>query len=82
MGGVQTINATEFKAKCLSLLNDIEQRGTSITVTRRGHPIAVLSPAPKTSWKSPRNRWSAKASITGDIVNSDTSQRWEAVTTK
>ena len=40
----QVVTATEFKAKCLSLLDEIEQRGTAITVTRRGRPVAVLGP--------------------------------------
>ena len=71
------VSATVFKAKCLSLLDEIEREGTAFTVTRRGRPIAVLGPAPKRSWKSPRNRWADKARIIGDIVNTDTSGLWE-----
>ena len=73
------VSATEFKAKCLALLDEIEQRGASITVTRRGRPVAILGPAKKSSWKSPRNTWASKAKITGDIVNVDTSSLWDVV---
>lgn len=67
------VSATEFKAKCLSLLDEVEQSGAAITVTRRGHPVAVLGPTSKTAWKSPRDSWAGKARIVGDIVNTDTS---------
>ncbi len=69
----RVVSATEFKAKCLSLLDEVEQSGAAITVTRRGHPVAVLGPTSKTAWKSPRDSWAGKARIVGDIVNTDTS---------
>jgi prevent-host-death family protein len=72
----QLVSATEFKAKCLTLLDEIEQRGGPITITRRGLPVAVLVPAEKSAWKSPRNSWAGKGSIVGDIVNGDSSL-WE-----
>jgi prevent-host-death family protein len=74
----RVVNATEFKAKCLAYLDEIEQRGGPITVTRRGRAVAVLGPANRSPWKSPRNSWAEKARIVGDIVNADTSTLWEA----
>ena len=79
---VRVVSATEFKAKCLAFLDAIEQRGESITVTRRGRPVAVLGPAKRGAWKSPRNSWAGKARIVGDIVNADTSKLWEVVRQK
>ena len=35
-----TVSATEFRAKCLAYLDEIEQNGGSITITRRGRPVA------------------------------------------
>jgi len=78
--GNRVVSATELKAKCLSLLDEIEQDGVAITVTRRGRPIAVLGPTPKNSWKSPRDSWCRKARIVGDIVNTGTSSVWDVVT--
>lgn len=75
----RVVSATEFKAKCLSLLDEIEDHAVAITVTRRGHPVAVLGPAAKNVWKSPRNRSAHKARIIGDIVNTDTADLWEVV---
>jgi prevent-host-death family protein len=75
----RVVSATEFKAKCLSFLDEIEQQGTGITVTRRGHPVAVLGPAPKNAWKSPANSWAKKAIIIGDIVDPGSSDAWEVL---
>jgi len=79
MGSNRVVSATEFKAKCLAILDEIEQGGAAITVTKRGRPVAVLGPAPKKPWKSPRNSWAGRAEIIGDIVNVDMSGLWDVV---
>jgi prevent-host-death family protein len=75
----RAVSATEFKTHCLALLAEIERRGEPITITRRGLPVAVLGPARRSTWKSPRNSWAWKARIVGDIVNADTSGMWEVL---
>lgn len=41
-----TINATEFKAKCLDLMDQLaSHRLSRIVVTKRGKPISVMEPA-------------------------------------
>jgi prevent-host-death family protein len=77
MGKNQVVSATEFKAKCLSLLDEVEQGNGRITVTRRGRPVAVLGPVQKKAWKSPADSWAGRARIIGDIVNIDMSDLWE-----
>ena len=67
----RVVSATEFKAKCLALLDEIEQHGETITVTKRGHPVAVMSPIKRKPFKSPANSWAKKGRIVGDIVNGD-----------
>lgn len=39
------IAATEFKAKCLSLIDQVRERGEAITITKRGRVVAKLVPA-------------------------------------
>jgi prevent-host-death family protein len=75
----RVVSATEFKAHCLTFLDEIEQRGETITITRRGRPVAVLGPTKKTAWKSPGDSWKGRAEIRGDIVNTDTSRLWEVL---
>jgi prevent-host-death family protein len=71
------LSASEFKAKCLACLSEIEQSGEPVTITRRGRPVAVLGPAKHTVLKSPGNSWARKGRIVGEIVNVDTSALWE-----
>ncbi|HEY2844832.1 MAG TPA: type II toxin-antitoxin system Phd/YefM family antitoxin [Bryobacteraceae bacterium] len=77
----RVVNATEFKAKCSAYLDDVEKHGEPITILRRGRPVAVVSPAKKTVWKSPKGMWIGKVDIVGDIV-ADTSELWEVLREK
>ena len=40
----KAVGAAEFKAKCLNLIEQMGADGESITITKRGKPVAVLSP--------------------------------------
>jgi len=73
----RVLSASEFKAKCLACLGEVEQLGEAITITRRGRPVAVLGPAKHSVRKSPRNSWARKGRILGDIVNPDTAALWD-----
>lgn len=42
----KAIGAAEFKAKCLSLIEQMTDDGEPIVITKRGNPVAVLSPLP------------------------------------
>lgn len=44
MPDVRSIPISEFRQKCLSLLPEIAEEGGEIVVTRRGRPLAVVSP--------------------------------------
>ncbi len=38
------IGAAEFKAKCLRVISQMNKDGKQVTITKRGRPVAVLSP--------------------------------------
>ena len=40
--GHMKINATEFKAKCLSLIDLVHSEGEVVTITKRGRVVAKL----------------------------------------
>ena len=42
----KTIGAAEFKATCLRVIKQLGRDGEPVTITNRGRPVAVLSPAP------------------------------------
>jgi prevent-host-death family protein len=62
-----TVPVTEFKAKCLRLLEDVASKGDRVVITKRGLPVARVEPI---SVPKPRLRgtWKGKARIKGDIV--------------
>ena len=53
---MRTMKASEFKAKCLQVLDEVEATGEPVQVTKRGVVVAELRPAavrPETSpWET------------------------------
>ena len=41
-----TVPISKFKATCLRLLDNVKKTGKSILVTRKGEPIALITPPP------------------------------------
>ena len=39
---MQRIKASEFKAKCLHLMDEVNRTGEEITITKNGTPVSVL----------------------------------------
>ncbi|MBA3463234.1 MAG: type II toxin-antitoxin system Phd/YefM family antitoxin [Deltaproteobacteria bacterium] len=72
----KTISAADFKAKCLELMDTVARTGASITVTKRGRPVAVLSPV-RTPGASARGFMKGKLHVLGDIT-SPIDVKWEA----
>ena len=44
VGGVRTIKASEFKAKCLQLMDEVAESGQEIVITKKGKPVSRLTP--------------------------------------
>ncbi len=40
----RTVTATELRAKCFALLDEVATAGRTIVVTKRGRPVARLTP--------------------------------------
>ena len=43
--GHMMITATEFKAKCLALIDEVQERGGELVISKRGRAVARLVPA-------------------------------------
>jgi len=41
---VRTIEASEFKAKCLHLMDEVAESGEEIIITKHGRPVSRLAP--------------------------------------
>ncbi len=74
----RTMKASEFKAKCLKLMDEVAETGEAIVITKNGKPVSRLTPyreRPKTLFGAGRGRMK----ITGDII-SPIDVEWEAET--
>jgi prevent-host-death family protein len=38
------ISASQFKARCLALLDEVAESGTELIITKRGEPVARVGP--------------------------------------
>ena len=77
---VRTIKASEFKAKCLNLMNEVAESGAEYVITKNGRPVSRLVPyrnKPKTLFGIDRGR----LEILGDI-DEPLDVEWEAQTDK
>ena len=64
----RTIKASEFKAKCLKLMDEVADGGGEIVITKNGRPVSRLVPYREKS----KMRFGAdrdKIRILGDIVS-------------
>lgn len=70
---MQSIDATEFKEQCLSILDQLPSEG--LTITKGGKPVAWLMPVsahPSHLFGALKN----KVKIKGDIMS--TGEKWNA----
>lgn len=67
--GTRTIKASEFKAKCLKLMDEVAESGEEIVITKNGRPVSRLAPyrEPSSGLWFGRNRDDTR--ILGDIVS-------------
>lgn len=40
----EPIGAAEFKARCLQIMDVVNETGAEVTITKHGHPVARLVP--------------------------------------
>ncbi len=49
----RTINASEFEARCLALIDEVAETGAPITITKDGQPVSRLVPCTPAERKGP-----------------------------
>jgi len=62
------VKASEFKAKCLALIDEVASTGDAIIVTKNGKPLVSLVPH-RPPQRSPLGIWKDKVLIKGDIIS-------------
>jgi prevent-host-death family protein len=66
---VRKIAISEFKAKCLAILDEVQKTQEPILITRRGSPIAEVSPPSPRSTSGWIGSMMGRMEILGDIVS-------------
>ena len=77
---MKEVLVSEFKARCVGLLNEVHDSRKELLVTKRGRPLALVVPTmfpesgPRIAGDS-----SGCARIDGDLVETDQSADWESL---
>ena len=74
--GVRVLTASEFRAQCLKLMDEVAAGAGEIVITKRGRPVARLV-RPREPPPDPFGSEKGRVQILGDIV-SPTEDEWEA----
>jgi len=74
---MKTLPISEFKSKCIAILNDAQRSGKGLIVTRRGRPLARIEPFSREPGKRRLGVFRGRMTIKGDIVLTDTAADWE-----
>jgi prevent-host-death family protein len=74
MSESKEITATQFKARCLRLLDEVAETGETLVVTKRGRPVARVEPS------SPRRdlRGSVKLLVSPEELVKPVDVSWDA----
>lgn len=62
------VTATEFKARCLALIDEVERTGEPLTITKRGRPVAQVVPLRLSKGSHPFEALKGTLEIVGDIL--------------
>ena len=65
---MEHINASDFKARCLSILDRVRETGERVVILKRGQPVAELGPATQSLARYPQLELQGTVTVVGDIV--------------
>ncbi len=65
---MDTINASDFKARCLAILDQVQTTGERVLILKRGRPVAELVPARVAETKYPQSELAGTVTFVGDVI--------------
>ena len=74
---IRNIKASEFKAKCLALMDEVARTGAAVVITKNGKPVAELVPH-RPAGRNARGILKNELFVAGDIV-SPLDVAWDAL---
>jgi len=72
----RTINASRFKAECLGLLDEVADTGQELVITKRGRPVARVTPVED----APSLRGSVRFLVSDEALVAPLGEVWNAET--
>lgn len=67
---MEQIAISKFKATCLAVIDQVNKTGESVQITKRGVPVATISPTAVVKKEPRKLGWmEGRFSITGDIIS-------------
>jgi prevent-host-death family protein len=65
----KALAVSEFKARCLAVLDEVARTGEGVTLLKRGKPLARVVPAASLDHDHPQHRLHGTLEILGDVVS-------------
>ena len=73
---METLSVSKFKATCLSVLEDVNKQKKKILITKRGKPIAQITPVSHEKGEIPLKN---TVTFLGDIISPVAEDDWEVL---
>ena len=73
----RTIPAGKFKAECLKIMDEVKRTKQSLIITKRNHPVAILSPIEEKKETPLFGFMKGTMHIKGDIIK-PIEEKWNA----
>jgi prevent-host-death family protein len=73
---MKTILISEFKAKCIGLLKEVQKTKKPLVITLRGKPLARVEPIVQPKKRVRLGALKDWIEIKGDIIHSDMEKDW------
>ena len=78
MADMRELAVSEFKARCLAVLDEVARTGEAITILKRGKPLARVLPAVAAGRGYPQHGLIGTVEVLGDIVSPAVpAEEWE-----
>ena len=74
---MRTMLVSEFKAKCIAILKDVQRTRQPVLVTLRGKPLAAVQPVKDRPRRKRLGALRGRMVIRRDLVRIDTTRDWE-----
>jgi hypothetical protein len=77
MAAMKTMRVSEFEAKCVAALKEVQRTREPMLITLRGKPLATVQPVETTGGAKRLGGLKGRMSIRRDLVKVDTTGDWD-----